>query len=498
MQTIRLERGEWTFDEAAPLGPPGGFGEVFGGNGNGVDVAVKRLKLSAGAASHRELKIGADLSSQVHNHVVPILDYGQDAESDRYFLIMPICDFSLQEKINSDGPLTLAEAKSAAQDIVSGLIEVKHIVHRDLKPGNVLWHEGQWKIADFGIAKFVEDATSLESLRTSLTAAYAAPEQWRGERPTNATDVYALGCVIYAMLAGRPPFVGSGDDIREAHLHTPAPTLPGADTRLAGLVATMLRKAEGSRPSLERSSNVISSVQVAAPSGARAALAAAGHAVSQEEAAVEAERSAREAAKKARLELVNEANTELTAIVKRLFDAIESETDSARRERSAITLGPARLLFEVPRSAFGEPPAPEGGDPYGTKWDIATNAYLTLVADRGQRSSYDPGTYKFSVSLVFAKTPGDAEYRWREISFHEVFSQRSNFDQPFSLNPFERDFQVAVSNVMGKHQIAHGPLTIDGEDEDSFHERWLKLFAKAAARQLHPPQGLPLSDAFFQ
>jgi serine/threonine-protein kinase len=407
---------------------------------------------------------------------------------------MPIADFSLQDKIKSDGPLTLSEAKSAALDILAGLIEVKHIVHRDLKPGNVLWHEGRWKISDFGIAKFVEDATSLETLRSSLTPAYAAPEQWRGERPSNATDVYSLGCILYAMLAGQPPFVGDADDIREAHLKSPAPTLPGDDVRLSGLVATMLRKAEESRPSLERCLSVISSVNVAAPSAARAAIAAAGHAVSQEEAAAEAERSAQEALRNARVALAREATQELDAIFKRLFDAIDTETDSARRNQSAITLGPAHLMFDV--SSSGAPV--RSSDAYGANWDIAAHGTIKLRADRGARSDYDPGYYQFSANLIFAKIPGDPDYRWREISFHEIFSQRSNFDQPFSLDPFDRDFQVAVSNVMGKHQIAHGPLTIDGEDEASFQERWLNLFAKAAARQLHPPQQLPVPDHFFK
>jgi len=54
-------------------------------------------------------------------------------------------------------------------------------------------HESVWKIADFGIAKFVEDSTSLETLRNSLTPAYAAPEQWQLQRPTSATDIYSVG-----------------------------------------------------------------------------------------------------------------------------------------------------------------------------------------------------------------------------------------------------------------------------------------------------------------
>lgn len=496
MQIIKLEKGEWTFDETNRLGPEGGFGEVFAGQGTDQDVAVKRLKLSAGAASHREMKIGAALSERTHDHVVPILDHGQDSESDRYFLVMPVCDRSLQDAITDDGIFTMEETKVAALNIISGLIEVKDIVHRDLKPGNVLWHDGRWKVADFGIAKFVEDATSLESLRTSLTPAYAAPEQWRGERPTNATDVYALGCIIHAMMTGRPPFVGSGDDIREAHLHTPPAALPCADSRLAGLVATMLRKSPSSRPSLERCASVLLSVQTPSQSAGRSALAAAGHVVSQEEAAAEAARTAKETADRERRELVAEANRELRAIVDRLFDAISAETDSARRERNAIVLGPAHLTFEVPAHTYVMP-RDDSNDPYRTGWDVAANAFFTLRADRGRSSEYDPGYYKFGASLVFAKTQSDPEFRWRELSFHEVFTNRSNFEQPFALNPFERDFQVAISNVMGKHQVAHGPLTIDGEDEDAFHERWLRLFAKAAARQLASPNQLPLPDSFF-
>ena len=136
-------------------------------------------------------------------------------------------------------------------------------------------------------------------------------------------------------------------------------------------------------------------------------------------------------------------------------------------------------------------------NPFHTDWNVLVGTCLKLRADRGQASYYDPGYYEFGASLVFAKTATDAEYRWRELSFHEIFSQRSHSDQPFALNPFERDFQVAVSNIMGKHQVAHGPLAIDGEDEGSFQERWLRLFAKAAMRELAAPTQLPLPASFF-
>jgi serine/threonine-protein kinase len=491
-----LEKAEWSFDANDQLGPAGGFGEVFRGRGQAGDVAVKRLKLSAGAASHREMKIGAALANRLHKNIVPTLDYGQDADSDRYYLVMPLCDHSLQDALNAGAAMRPDAARAAALDIVSGLLEVQDIVHRDLKPGNVLWHEGQWKIADFGIAKFVEDATSLESLRRSLTPMYAAPEQWLGERPTNATDVYALGCMIHAMLTGAPPFPGSTDDVREAHLHKTAPSLSGADSRLAGLVATMLRKSPESRPSLARCATVISSIQAPTASAARAALAVAGHAVSQEEAAAEAANKVIEDAKRERNALADEANSVIRAMIGRLFDTIETEADSVQRTKTAVVLGPAHLTFhELGASRSG--PQERSADPFQSGWDAVAYASLTLRAHLGNPTAYDPGYYMFGASLVFARIPTDTEYRWRELSFHENFSNRSNFDQPFALSPYEREFQVAVSKSMGNHQVAYGPLNIDAEDEDAFQERWVKLFAKAARRKLVSPNQLPLPDSFF-
>ena len=101
MGKIRLPRGEWEIDEIARLGRPGGFGDVFQGIGPSGPVAVKRLKLDAGHAAHRELSIGEYLLGRSLAHVVPVLDAGQDANSDRYYIIMPVCDRSLQEEVES-------------------------------------------------------------------------------------------------------------------------------------------------------------------------------------------------------------------------------------------------------------------------------------------------------------------------------------------------------------------------------------------------------------
>src|SRR5436190_24035286 len=101
---IKLLKGVWTYDTKKPLGRPGGFGAVFSGTASsGEPVAVKRLHISAVDAAHRELKIAGELADRLLKHVMPILDAGQDAESDGYYIVMPVGERSLQDVLDSTG-----------------------------------------------------------------------------------------------------------------------------------------------------------------------------------------------------------------------------------------------------------------------------------------------------------------------------------------------------------------------------------------------------------
>jgi serine/threonine-protein kinase len=492
---IKLLGDVWKIDESHPLGAPGGFGEVFLGTGRTGDVAIKRLKLTATSAAHRELKIGQALATRSLEHVVPVLDSGQDAETDRYYLVMPVCEYSLQEVLNNKGALDWGSAKRAALDIIAGLTEVGDIVHRDLKPGNVLWHEGKWKVADFGIAKFVEDSTSLETLRGSLTPAYGAPEQWNGEPPTRATDVYALGCILYAMNSGKPPFQGDTDAIRWAHLNTVPPDLPSADPRLNGLIQFMLRKSHQSRPSLTRCTTVIAGITDQPQRSSSSALVIAGGVIAREQAVAEAQRRAVETARKERGQLINEANAQLKLIFNRLFKEISSASEAVHIEKNSITMGPAIMRYAEPGNMWPEPsPLPQH---LGHGWDIASSSEVSVTTIYNPQQRALRQNYTFPATLVFARTKSDPDFRWRELSFWS-WATRNQFDsEPIALSPSSRDFQVAISGITSSWKIAYGPLTIDGEDEDAFRERWTHLFAKAAQRTLTPPTGMPLSDAFF-
>jgi serine/threonine-protein kinase len=103
MQEIRLQHGVWNFDPTRQLGEPGGFGEVFFGERDGEEVAVKRLKLSASDAAHREIQISEALFGRDLKHVIPVLDFGLDAESDQNFIVMPLADRSLHAELQRRG-----------------------------------------------------------------------------------------------------------------------------------------------------------------------------------------------------------------------------------------------------------------------------------------------------------------------------------------------------------------------------------------------------------
>ena len=106
-------------------------------------------------------------------------------------------------------------------DVIQALVamEIRGVVHRDIKPDNILLLDGRWCLADFGIARFAEATTAPDTRKYAMTPSHAAPEQWRDEQATNATDVYATGIVAYQLLAGRVPFEGpETHDYRRQHL----------------------------------------------------------------------------------------------------------------------------------------------------------------------------------------------------------------------------------------------------------------------------------------
>lgn len=176
----------------------------------GRDVAVKLLadNLASDDEFHRrflrEARIAGGLS---HPHIIPVYDVGEI--DGRPFIVMEdAAGGSLYDRLRRDGPLPLGEAAELGRQCAEALAYAHEqgVIHRDVKPHNLLLsRSGCLKVADFGIARPIDDTRLTQAGSVLGTARYLAPEQARGEPGSPASDVYSLGVCLWEMIAGGPP-----------------------------------------------------------------------------------------------------------------------------------------------------------------------------------------------------------------------------------------------------------------------------------------------------
>ena len=213
------------------------------------DVAIKLLhrqgiqKGDARNAFLQEARMAAQLH---HQHIVEIYDVDTDAE----FIAMEFVDGgSLKDLLIQHKRLPLEHAETIIKQLCHALhfAHQRGVLHRDIKPANIfITKKKQIKLGDFGIAHATQieqnDFTQMSAQIGTLP--YMSPEQVRGERLTPASDLYAVGIVLYEMLTGQPPFLAG--DIAYHHLYTP-PAPPGLSTDLDALMLRCLEKEPGKR-----------------------------------------------------------------------------------------------------------------------------------------------------------------------------------------------------------------------------------------------------------
>jgi serine/threonine-protein kinase len=237
----------------APLGE-GGMATLWRAVDEQLDreVAVKILREQFGsdagfaARFKQEARSAGSLS---HPNIVPVYDYGTDGTDGIQFIVMQLIEGEdLATILRERTALETDDAVRVAIGVASAL-EAAHrrgIVHRDVKPGNILiTDDGDVKVTDFGIARAVSEASMTVTGTTLGSVHYFSPEQARGDEVTGASDVYALGIVLYEMLTGRRPFEGDSaagvalkrltEDPKPPTVHRPVP---------AGLSAIVMRALE--------------------------------------------------------------------------------------------------------------------------------------------------------------------------------------------------------------------------------------------------------------
>jgi eukaryotic-like serine/threonine-protein kinase len=178
-------------------------------------VALKVLhpELAAALGSDRFLAEIRTTANLQHPNIVPLFDSGE-ADGFVYYVMPYVAGESLREKLEREGRFDVATAVAIARGVAQALATAHEagVVHRDIKPENILLVRDQPIVADFGIARAVDQAGGERLTATGMavgTPAYMSPEQALGEATLDArSDLYSLGCVIYEMLAGSPPFSG--------------------------------------------------------------------------------------------------------------------------------------------------------------------------------------------------------------------------------------------------------------------------------------------------
>jgi len=250
----------------------GSMGEVFEAEhvlvGRRVAVKVLLPELcSYPEVANRFFNEARAVATMHHPGIVQLFDFGLHAEGSAFIVMELIDGETLAEMVNRRGPLPVAEAVDIARQVAEAMASAHAcgVVHRDLKPENIVLARDaesgstRVKVLDFGIAKL--DTSSLLGVSATRTGqilgtpAFMAPEQCHGaSRVDDRSDIYALGCVIYFMLTGRPPFVSDGVGATiAAHMYLrpvkPSTYSAGIPAGVESLIMRLLAKLPEDRPS---------------------------------------------------------------------------------------------------------------------------------------------------------------------------------------------------------------------------------------------------------
>ena len=483
MVTMKLEQHAWEVGDE--LGA-GGYGSVREARRDGVECAVAKF-VSIEPGAQRELLIGTSTDLP---HVVPVLDSGE--HEGMYVLIMPRAEYSLRQYI-TDNDLYLEDKIAILSDVAHGLNEIgqKGLVHRDLKPENVLYTDGVWKLCDFGIARYRDASTDPATRKSSFTMQYAAPEQWRSERATPSTDIYAFGVMAYELLEGHLPFLANTvEELREMHMHAVPPDLSIEVPRLQVMVEQCLYKAAEARPTADWVLQQLAHAADAPASPGIQQLQQVSQQYSVQRSQVLAEDEQRRTLLERRKELFQDAcrsfeNLRATVQNTIIDNAPFAKTEERREQTnlgdqitiSSVTLVAARLEFAGPRIVEPE------------RWSGPFEVIACASIELEQTSTHNdyPGR---SHSLWYCDALQEGRFDWFELAFMDspLFGGRQRME-PYAEQP-ER-ISIAFERVIGTAQLAWPLEQLDRADPQEFVDRWIGWFAEASDSKLFRPSTMP-------
>ncbi|GAA1366064.1 serine/threonine-protein kinase [Catellatospora chokoriensis] len=479
VEKVSLDRATWEFSEQ--ISDPSGFGAVYAASSDVLTNAVLKF-VPKGRGADRELLFVNPVGVR---NVVPIADTG---ETDTHWVLaMPRAEKSLKAHLaEQSGPLNLDSVIAVLADVTSALIDLERaqIVHRDIKPANTLLLDGTWCLADFGISRYAEATTAPDTHKFSATPQYAAPERWRSERATSASDVYSLGIMAYEMVAGRLPFTGDEFEIRNGHLHLEPSPLHGVRNSFAALIEDCLSKSPGARPTPENLLNRLARAAAPPPAGGLARLDEANLAEVKRRAAVARAESEATSELERRVTIAKDAARTLRRINDALREAVLDVATAATianegNGRWTISLNRAHLTFsevaELRQRPWGNRPA----------FDVLAYASIGVRIPGNSR-----GWEGRSHALYFCDAKEADRFGWFETAFmHNAFSRSMPSIDPFALPPDQG--AAALGGGMAGIQLAWPFMPVTYDDVEEFVNRWTSWFAEAATGVLGRPGTMP-------
>jgi TolB-like protein len=225
-----------------------------------VALKILRPELAGAAGPERFLREIVLTASLDHPHILPVFDSGT-ADGLLWYTMPLVEGESLRDRLRREGQLPIEESVRLAGEVADALgCAHRHgIVHRDVKPENILLGDGHARVADFGVARAMTGAADqLTAAGLALgTPAYMAPEQASGNTADERSDVYALACVVYEMLAGEPPFTGpSAQAIIAKRFADPVPSVRRLRHGVPEALDTVIQRALAKSPADRFSSAV--------------------------------------------------------------------------------------------------------------------------------------------------------------------------------------------------------------------------------------------------
>ncbi|MGX5770579.1 protein kinase domain-containing protein [Microbacterium trichothecenolyticum] len=466
---MSLDRGLWEVIEPF-AGDDGAYATLYLVRAaNGEEAVAKCVKKRPGA--RRELLIGDLIHASKYSNVVPVIDSGEHAG--HFVIVMPRASMSLKQFIDRHpAGVPVDQAMTILADVALALAEIDgDIVHRDLKPANILLHEGAWKLADFGVSRFVDDATATETRRDHFSHPYAAPEQWRHQSPSSQTDVYAFGVIAYELIEGRRPF--PGPNFREQHLTDIPAQMAFGTTRTRQLIAECLLKEPQTRPGPRtlRDRLEAAAADVRKPGTAKLADLSARRTqrISIEQARLQAERDERE-----RLETITADATKLLMPVAR---TIRAELHQGAPEIVFDTvLGNAAPVFRARYdSATLEFDRVDPVEHWEGPFTVFAYSSITIEVRRP-----DDGWRGRSHSLWYCDALERGRFAWHELGFTSSQGHTGRRKlEPYSAPPWS--IEEAFAGTVESTAVAWPVMELDLADSDDFVQRWIGWFADAAA-----------------